>query len=275
MSTPESSPELSVVCGNCGEHVSTYVTECPYCGTRLRKRAPKLERKGDEIVAHEPRRARRKRRREGQRRNRRERRAYEGRRLRALAERPVVTLAAILGPALLLLVQRAGDISPFDVGAIAGAVGSEWWRYFAAPWVFNDVGYLFVVALAFALFVPSLRSRLGAVPTIILLLGAGALGMLAADGVSGLGLDDPLVAAGGNGVALAALGAWFALRQGDARRRAGEIDFDLVGVAVIAAVLLALPLVESSASAVAGVAGALVGFGVGTLASVTGRAADA
>ena len=26
------------------------MTECPYCGTRLRKRAPKLERQGDELT---------------------------------------------------------------------------------------------------------------------------------------------------------------------------------------------------------------------------------
>ena len=274
MSPPEPSPELSVVCGNCGEQVSPYVTECPYCGTRVRKRAPKLERKGGEIVAREPRGTRRKRRREGQRARRRDRRAYEGHRLRAFAERPLVTLAAIVGPALLLLVQRAADISPFEVGAIVGAVGTEAWRYVAAPWVFDDVGYLFVVALAVALFVPSLERRLGAVPAIVLLLAAGALGMLAADAVSDLGFDDPLLAAGGNGVALAALGAWLALRHGDARRRAGEIDFDLFGVAVIAVVLLALPLVESSASLAAGVAGALVGYGAGALASASGRAED-
>ena len=44
-------PELSVVCKSCGSEVSPYVTECPYCGTRLRKRAPKLERRGDELQA--------------------------------------------------------------------------------------------------------------------------------------------------------------------------------------------------------------------------------
>ena len=32
-----SETELSVICKNCGEEVSPYVTECPYCGTRLRK----------------------------------------------------------------------------------------------------------------------------------------------------------------------------------------------------------------------------------------------
>ena len=54
-------PELSVVCRSCGEEVSPYVTECPYCGTRLRKRAPKLERRGDELQAQESRRDRKRR----------------------------------------------------------------------------------------------------------------------------------------------------------------------------------------------------------------------
>ena len=39
-------PDLFVVCKNCGAEVSPYITECPYCGTRLRKRAPKIERDG-------------------------------------------------------------------------------------------------------------------------------------------------------------------------------------------------------------------------------------
>ena len=39
-------PDLFVVCKNCGSEVSPYITECPYCGTRLRKRAPKLDRNG-------------------------------------------------------------------------------------------------------------------------------------------------------------------------------------------------------------------------------------
>ena len=46
-----SETELSVICKNCGSEVSPYVTECPYCGARLRKRAPKLERRGDALEA--------------------------------------------------------------------------------------------------------------------------------------------------------------------------------------------------------------------------------
>ena len=48
-----STPELSVVCKSCGSEVSPYVTECPYCGSRLRRRAPKLEREGGEIRVRE------------------------------------------------------------------------------------------------------------------------------------------------------------------------------------------------------------------------------
>src|SRR4030081_2117357 len=39
-------PELFVVCKSCGSEVSPYITECPYCGNRLRKRAPKIDREG-------------------------------------------------------------------------------------------------------------------------------------------------------------------------------------------------------------------------------------
>src|SRR5882762_646031 len=39
-----SGADLFVVCKKCGSEVSPYVTECPYCGHRLRRRAPKLPR---------------------------------------------------------------------------------------------------------------------------------------------------------------------------------------------------------------------------------------
>src|SRR6478672_4735186 len=56
-----SGPDLFVVCKNCGAEVSPYITECPYCGTRLRKRAPKIERDGT-ISEPKPKRSRRTRR---------------------------------------------------------------------------------------------------------------------------------------------------------------------------------------------------------------------
>ncbi len=251
-----SSPELSVVCKSCGSEVSPYVTECPYCGTRLRKRAPKLERHGDEFTPRE--------------RPRRRRVAPRLRRLGA-AERPYATAIAILAPALLLLVQRAGDLLPTEVGAIVGSAGSEWWRYLAAPWVYTDLGYLFVAAVTLAVFVPSLERRLGAIPALVLLVACGSLGMLAADGLEALDPGAVLAAAGGNGVALGALAAWTAIRHLESRAHPGD-DYDVIGVAVFAVVLLALPLVESFASPVAGIAGGVVGAAAGLAAARFGPA---
>jgi membrane associated rhomboid family serine protease len=247
--------ELSVVCKNCGAEVSPYVTECPYCGTRLRKRAPKLERHGDELQARETRRDRRRRRAA-------ERRARASR-LSFAAERPYVTLAAILGPATLLVVQRAADLNPFDLGAIAAGVdATDWWQYFAAPFVYDDLGYLFAIGLAMALFVPYLERRLGIAPTLILLIACGALGALAAPGVDDALGDGFTLAAGGNGIALGAIAAWWALHRADARDDPTE-EYDWIPVAVAAAVLLLLPLVEDLANPWAGVVGGLVGLGCG------------
>src|SRR5947208_7022425 len=39
-----SGADLFVVCKHCGSEVSPYITECPYCGHRLRQRAPKIPR---------------------------------------------------------------------------------------------------------------------------------------------------------------------------------------------------------------------------------------
>ena len=129
-----STPELSVVCKSCGSEVSPYVTECPYCGTRMRKRAPKLERKGDELSAREP-----------KRRKLRPRLPKLSKpRVSVAADRPYATIALILAPAILILVIRATGKPLIDFGAIVGPVETEWWRYAASPFVYDDIGYLFV-----------------------------------------------------------------------------------------------------------------------------------
>jgi membrane associated rhomboid family serine protease len=257
-------PELSVVCKNCGAEVSPYVTECPYCGTRLRKRAPKLQREGDEIRVREGRLERRRRKAA----QRRERRLALGE-PSLVAERPYATLAAILGPAALLVVQRAADLSAFDVGAISGT-GEAWWHYFAAPFVYDDLGYLFAIALAIALFVPYLERRLGLVPTVIMLLACGALGALAAPGLDDALGDDFTLMSGGNGVALGAVAAWWWLHRADAQLDPTE-DYDWIPVAVAAVVLLLLPLVDDFANVWAGIVGGLVGLGCGFSAAVGRR----
>ena len=256
-------PELSVVCKSCGAEVSPYVTECPYCGTRLRKRAPKLERRGDELLARETRRARR-RRKAAERRARRPRMAFA-------ADRPYVTLAAILGPAALLVVQRAADLSVFRLGVVQGGIpGTALWQYFAAPFVYDDLGYLFAIGLAMALFVPYLERRLGMAPTLILLVACGALGALAAPGLDSALGDGFTLVAGGNGIALGAVAACWSLRYADARDDPTE-EYDWIPVAIAASVLLVLPLVESFANPWAGVAGGLVGLGCGFSATLGGR----
>lgn len=258
-------PELSVVCRNCGSEVSPYVTECPYCGTRLRKRAPKLEREGDEIKVREGRRERRMRRDA----ERRARRLERGARIEDLATRPVATGLLLLAPAVLFVVLRASDLAPTQVGAIAGSAGDEPWRYLTAPFVYLDAGYLFVCGLALAIFLPPIERRIGSVAALLLALACGALGMLAAAGIDSALGDGFLLAAGGNGVALGVLAAYVGLRERE--RRADPDDaYDPIAVAVAAAVLLALPLVETYADPWAGIAGALVGGVAGLAASRTG-----
>ncbi|MGH2966935.1 MAG: rhomboid family intramembrane serine protease [Solirubrobacterales bacterium] len=261
---PEAGPELSVVCKNCGSEVSPYVTECPYCGTRLRKRAPKLERRGDELTPHESRRDRRRR-------LAAQRRAAARERIAFATERPYVTFAAILGPAVLLLVQRAADLSVFQVGAIDAPYTDAWWQYLAAPFVYDQLGYLFVIGVAMALFVPGLERRLGPIATLLLLVACGALGALAAPQLDDAFGDGITVIAGGNGLALGAVGAWFVLRRAESLDEPAE-DFDWIPVTVAACVLLLLPLVDSYANPWSAIVGGAVGLGAGFVASRTRRA---
>jgi len=247
-----SETELSVICKNCGSEVSPYVTECPYCGARLRKRAPKLERRGDALEAQQPRRRRRL--------------LPRLPRPGLVAERPYATLTAILAPALLLLVQKATGQGLVAVGGLVVPVEGEWWRYLTAPFAYLDVGYLFVVAVGLAIFATGLERRLGTVPTGLLLLACGSLGALAAAGVADARGDFEVIA-GGNGMALGALAAWFAVRRSESHA-AIEEDYDWIGVAVAAAVLLALPIFVDSANVFAGLAGGAVGALAGLAASV-------
>jgi membrane associated rhomboid family serine protease len=249
-----SETELSVICKNCGSEVSPYVTECPYCGTRLRKRAPKLERRGDGLEV-------------------KPRRGPSGRLFRiklpsrgsGAPQRPYATLAAIFGPAALLLVGQATGASLTDVGGLLVPIDGEAWRLFTAPFAYVDVGYLFVVALALAIFGPGVERRLGSLTTAVLLLACGSLGMLAASGIADA-QDEVVAIAGGNGMALSAVAAWFAIRRSEARH-AVDRDYDPIGVAVAAGVLLALPIFESTADVFAGLAGALVGALAGLAAA--------
>lgn len=251
-----SETELSVICKNCGSEVSPYVTECPYCGARLRKRAPKLERRGDALEAQRPRRRRRLR---------------PPRPAILAADRPYATLVAILGSAVMLLIQKATGYELISFGGVvtvpeaaAGLGAEEWWRYLTAPFAYGNVGFLFVVGLALAIFSTGVERRLGTVPTAFLLVGCGALSILAGAAFA-KAQDDVAILAGGNGMALGMLAAWFALRRAEARGRVDD-EYDLIGVAVCAAVLLLLPLV-TGADPIVGIAGLVVGGLAGLIAA--------
>jgi membrane associated rhomboid family serine protease len=250
-----SETELSVICKNCGSEVSPYVTECPYCGARLRKRAPKLERRGDALEALRPRR----RRRLLPRRRKRPERAPG-------PDRPYATLTVILGSAALLLIQKASGDALSTFGGLVVPIEGDWWRYLTAPFAYVDIGYLFVVAVGLAIFSTGVERRLGTLPTAILLLACGSLGMLAAAGVADA-QGDIAVIAGGNGMALGAVAAWFAIRRAESNGAIDE-EYDAIGVAIAAAVLIALPLFVPSADFVA----CLVGGAVGALAGLASSA---
>ena len=224
-----------------------YVTECPYCGQRVRKRAPKLD----------P---------EAERAPRRRRRPPSLPRLRrdeipgiAPETRPyatIVLIAAALGTSL----AWVAGLSLLDLGAIIGPIGSEWWRLPAYAFVHTNVGSLFATMIATGLFGMLLERRFGSAAVLAtFLLGATAGGALTV-------AVEVYPAIGANGGALALLVAWL-VDDRLAERRGDERSNDLIGVAVIAGVLLLLPLADDDTSWAAGVGGAGAGAVIGALIS--------
>ena len=88
----------------------------------------------------------------------------------------------ILASAILLIVQKATGYALGSFGGLVVPFEEDWWRYFTAPFAYVDVGFLFAVSLALAIFATGVERRLGTVRTAILLIACGSLGMVAADG---------------------------------------------------------------------------------------------
>ena len=246
--------ELRVVCKSCGAEVSPYVTECPYCGARVRKRAPKLEHRNGGIEASRTKRELRQ--------ERRRKRKLE--RQTRLAGRPLATWGLILIPAVALLARIAsgGDLDAF--GAVLVPYESGPWRFLTAQFAYLSVGYLFAVSLALALFAPGLERRRGTAATAILLVACGALGTLGAWAVEEQTGTIGAIA-GGNGMALGAIAAWFVIRRPEAARR--DEDLDSIGVLVCATVILLLPVVVETADFWSGVTGGAIGALAGVVAA--------
>jgi membrane associated rhomboid family serine protease len=242
-----SQPDLFVVCKNCGSEVSPYVTECPYCGQRVRKRAPKI----DKGVPREPRRRLR-------------RKVPSLPRLKrdeipgiAPETTPWATIALIVG-SLAVTVVGASAVSLYDLGGLYFSIQDDWWRLFATPFVHDNVGYQFITLVATGVFGMHLERRFGLIAPIAIFVLAGAAGALLADTAS------DLPALGANGAALGLLAAWY-VEDRMAARRGGERGNDLLGVYVFAVVLLLIPVADEDASFVAGAGGAVTGALLGLL----------
>ena len=257
-----SQPDLFVVCKNCGSEVSPYVTECPYCGQRVRKRAPKLDR-GDPGEPPAPRRRR-------PRLPRLRADEIEG---IAPETRPYATLALIVACLLAAVVVVVGP-SLEEMGAMVLGTDEQVWRYFAAPFVHESLGYAFVALVAVGIFGALIERRFGPVPVIAIFVLAGAAGAATAAALDVQPLFGGVpVVMGANGAALGLLAAWFVQDRMAARR--GEVrEADLLGVYVIAAVLLLLSLAVVEANVAAALVGGAAGAALGlALPLFTRRAA--
>jgi membrane associated rhomboid family serine protease len=270
-----SGADLFVVCKQCGSEVSPYVTECPYCGHRLRRRAPKLPR------VHAPSPVAPTRQGLGSllqkarppRQGTRQRAARRSADSRWATTRPNATIAIVVASCVLWVATRAEPelLSHIIIGpevalrngsaVLIGGLHGDWWRILTAQFGYLEGGgggvYGFVAILTAGLFGWLVERRHGPAVVLALFLGAGAAGALVAVAV----YQFPFVV-GANAGALALLAAWAApdLR---ALRDGGAYEGDLLGAAAFAALLLAIPFVRPEASWLAGLTGGLVGLVVG------------
>jgi membrane associated rhomboid family serine protease len=247
-------PDLFVICKSCGSEVSPYITECPYCGNRLRKRAPKLDRHG-RVTDKRPKRS-----------------------APALLTRlrrdeipgirpdthPYATILLVVLALAGTLLWRTGLGSSNDL-EVLGKPGSHWWHLFTAAFTYDNTGYAFVTVGAIGLYGWLLERRHGPVATV---------GVFLAGGVGGLAVTAAVYpfpfAMGANGGALAMVIAWaipdlLSLRGGE------DVEGDLIGTAAIGAAVALMPLAAPGASWVADGVGALTGLVVGLPLARLGR----
>jgi membrane associated rhomboid family serine protease len=255
-----SGADLFVVCKQCGSEVSPYITECPYCGNRLRRRAPKLPR------AHAPTRTPRRRARLASLLGRArptpapERRSAPARVAgRWAGDRPYATMLLVAAGCATWIVWHAKPDLYLKM-AVVGPLHGDWWKLFSNQFAYLNGVYAFVAMLAVAIFGWLLERRHGPATVLALALGAGATGTLVA-----LAVYPVPIVSGANAAGLALLAAW-AVPDVEAARSGEYHEGDLLGTGAIAALLLAIPFARPEASwlagAVGGVVGVLVGLGM-------------
>jgi len=234
-----------VICKNCGSEVSPYITECPYCGNRLRKRAPKLDR---DQRPTEPR-SRRSRRPPAPLLSRLRPNEIPG--IRG-DRRPYATLTLLLA-GLVGSILWSTNLGGQDL-ILQGRPTGEWWRLITAAFTYDNKGYAFISLGAITLFGWLLERRHGPLVPLGLFLIGGVGGLAATVAVQG-----SAVVLGASGAALALTCAW-AVPDVLEFTRSGETDGDLLGAAVIAVAVALMPLADVHASWIADAVG--VGTGV-------------
>jgi membrane associated rhomboid family serine protease len=240
-------PDLFVICKNCGSEVSPYITECPYCGSRLRKRAPKLDRQG-RIAERTSRRS------PSPSLPRLRRGEIPGIRHDA---HPYATILLLILGLLGCLIWRTGLVNVTHLW-VYDHLESQWWRPFSSPFIYSNTGYAFVALVTIGLYGTLMEHRHGPIMVVALFLIGGVGGMA----VGGIATPAPIL--GGNGAGLALLAAWVVP---DLRRlaRKQEVDGDLLGTAVLALTLVLMPLANQQASWVTAGVGAAAGLMLGYL----------
>lgn len=235
-------PDLFVVCKKCGSEVSPYITECPYCGTRLRKRAPKIDRRAGDATPRTsrklPRPALTPLRRD----------EIPGIRADPLG-RPNATIALVVASLVGFLVLPF--VADRDLGLVD--LHSDAWKYVVPAFVYPNAWYQLATLLAIGVFGWRLELRHGPLLVLALFITCGLGGNAIAAAVN---VDDYIF--GASGAALGMLAAWV-LPDLVRARRGVDYDGDLIGTAVIGVVVALMPAVAWGVSAVATFSGLVLG----------------
>lgn len=233
------------------------MTECPYCGHRLRKRAPDIK----SIKKREGK--ARKRQQSSERRKQLVGRLSFGRAGGDKREVPAylqssgppkgITVMIVLAVGMSLAVRVQGF--PVQDFMVLGGLGSQPWKLITAPLIHLGFGYGFAALLGCAIFGVALERRFGTSVLVAVWLICGAVGVSLA-----LLIEAFPIVHGANGVALGLLAAWLTVVVVNEDLR----DTDTYGLIAVGAVLAALPLVTNEANiwaAIGGLAaGGLCGF---------------
>lgn len=225
--------------------MSPYITECPYCGNRLRKRAPKLDRNGHiaERVSRIPLAPSLPRLRRGE---------IPG--IRYDAHPAATTLLVLLGIAGFLL-WRIPEVNPVGF-TVESHLSGQWWRNLTSLFIYVNTGYALVALAVTAIYGTLLERRHGPLAVLALFFVGGAASMVLA------GRDSSTLVLGANGAGLTLLVAW-AVPDLERLVRRHSFDGDLIGTAALGAVLALMAIVTPFASWTAAGVGVIAGVVLG------------